>query len=137
MDERIAMFNEDIKNSILIPGYVRKYKTLEDVPEKSIIWQPRLTKPKTQTNSMLFKVKPGTDIVRVIWMIPAREMWAQYEKGKLTESSIIAESIHDFEHDRKKLEASEPDDLTEEEVDSIYREISTAAKWKKAGYTLV
>ncbi len=45
LDERIALFNEDWKNSLIDPLYVRKYKTLEDVPNTRLLWQPRLTKP--------------------------------------------------------------------------------------------
>ena len=107
-------------------------RTAEDGVTKILIWQPRLTKPQPQTNSMLFKAYPGTDEVKIIWMIPAREMWEQYQKGKLTESKIVSESIYDFQHNRKKLEAPEEDDLTDEQIDKIYAEISSSAKGKSA-----
>jgi hypothetical protein len=104
------------------------FKTIEEIPEKTIIWQPRLTKPSPQTNSMLFKVSPGSDIVKVIWIIPPREMWPQYEKGKLSESQLIVESIHDFQHNPAKLEQREEGDLTDETIKKIYEEISRKAK---------
>ena len=117
-----------------VPFYIFAHaRTAEDGVSKIIIWQPRLTKPKAQTNSMLFKAHPGTDNVKIIWMIPAREMWEQFEKGKLTESKIVCESIHDFQFDRGKLDAPEEDDLSDEEIDNIYRDISIAEKWKKGG----
>lgn len=111
-----------------------KYATLQDVPSARLIWQPRLTKPQAQENSMLFKAYPGTDMVKVIWMIPDRALWPSYEKGKLTENETIVNSIHTFQHDRKKLELPEDDDLTEEVMDRIYKEESRRAreKWTRA-----
>lgn len=98
-------------------------RTDDDGVTKRLIWQPRLTKPKAQTNSMLFKVRPGSDEVRVIWMIPAREMWSQYKKGQLCENVIVQESIHAFENNREALEEKEPDDLSDEAIQRIYREM--------------
>ena len=48
MDEKIKLY------------MTGNYKTLGEVPDKTIIWQPRLTKPEAQTNSMLFKAYPGS-----------------------------------------------------------------------------
>lgn len=108
-----------------------KYATFEQVPSATIIWQPRLTKPKPQTNSMLFKAYPGTDAIKTIWMLPERELWGQYQKGNLTESSVIADSIYAFEHEKGKLEAKEDDDLTDDQVDAIYKDISRQAQTNK------
>ena len=114
-----------------VPFYIFAHaRTEDDGVTKRLIWQPRLTKPKAQTNSMLFKAYPKTDLIKIIWMIPARELWDQFQKGKLTESKIVTESIAAFSADRTKLEAKEEDDLTDEEIDQIYREISKEAKWK-------
>lgn len=110
------------------PFYIFAHaRTDEDGVTKRLIWQPRLTKPKAQTNSMLFKAYPGTDLIKVIWMIPARELWGQYDKGKMTENKTVSESIHDFQFNRDKLEERENDDMTDEQVDAIYREISLNA----------
>jgi hypothetical protein len=103
-------------------------RTADDGITKRLIWQPRLTKPKAQTNSMLFKVDPKTDIVKIVWMIPPREQWPLFEKGKMMENETITTSIYDFEHNRKALEAKDPDDLTDEVIDKIYRDLSLAAK---------
>lgn len=112
-----------------IPFYIFAHpRTDDDGVTKRLIWQPRLTKPKAQTNSMLFKAYPGTDCVKIIWMIPERHLWNNYQKGKLTENQIVAESIYDFQHNREKLEAQEEDDLTDAEIATIYTEISTRAK---------
>ncbi len=114
------------------PFYIFAHaRTDEDGVTKRLIWQPRLTKPKAQTNSMLFKAYPGTDIIKVIWMIPAREVWGQYGKGLITENKTVSESIHDFQHNRNKLEQKEDDDMSDEVVDAIYKEISYHAQQKK------
>jgi hypothetical protein len=97
---------------------------------KRLIWQPRLTKPKAQTNSMLFKAYPGTDLIKVIWMIPARELWSQYKKGNVTENKTVSDSIHAFQHNRNKLEEKESDDMTDEQVNAIYKEVSIGARSK-------
>lgn len=103
-------------------------RTDEDGVTKRLIWQPRLTKPRAQTNSMLFKAYPGTDIVKVIWMIPARELWETYEKGKMTENKLISESIDGFVNRRNELEAREDDDLPDWLIDDLYAEIARRAK---------
>ncbi len=114
------------------PFYIFAHaRTEDDGVNKRLIWQPRLTKPKAQTNSMLFKAYPGTDLIKVIWMIPAREMWDQYTKGKLTQNQTISDSIYAFQHDRLRLEEKEDDDLSDEKVDAIYKEISFEAIRKK------
>lgn len=105
-----------------------QYRTMEQVPEKTLIWQPRLTKPKAQENSMLFKAYPGTDNIRVIWMIPQRELWEQYAKGKITENNTVSESIYNFQNHKDLLERPEEDDLNDKQIDSIYRQISLSAK---------
>jgi len=110
------------------PFYIFAHpRTDDDGVTKRLIWQPRLTKPTPQTNSMLFKVYPGTDIVKVIWMIPDRALWEQYKKGNVTENNTVRDSINDFQHNRKKLEQKEPDDLSDDQIDAIYRNISLSA----------
>jgi hypothetical protein len=114
------------------PFYIFAHtRTDDDGVTKRLIWQPRLSRPRAQTNSMLFKAYPPSDIVKVIWMIPDRLLWKQYQKGNLTENKTIMDSIHDFQNNRAKLEEPEPDDLADEAIDAIYMEISNAARKKK------
>ncbi len=103
----------------------------DDGVNTRVLWQPRLSKPKAQTNSMLFKAMPGTDVVSIIWIIPKREQWAQYQKGNLTENETVITSIYNFINHRKKLEAPDDDDATDEEADAIYRQIALEAKRNK------
>ncbi len=109
------------------PFYIFAHaRTADDGVTKRLIWQPRLTKPKSQTNSMLFKVHPLVpEEVKVIWMIPDRAMWSQFKKGLVTESTVVERSIQAFEENRDVLDAPERDDLTDSEVDGIYRELAS------------
>ena len=107
-------------------------RTSDDGVSKRLLWQPRLAKPRAQSNSMLFKYYPASDTIKIIWMIPARELWEQYRKGNLTEHKIIVESLHDFLHNKAKLEEKEPDDLPDFKIDDIYRMISLNAQAKQA-----
>jgi hypothetical protein len=114
------------------PFYIFAHsRTDDDGITKRLIWQPRLTKPKAQTNSMLFKAYPGTDIIKVLWMIPARELWPQFTKDKMTANQTIVDSINDFINNRAKLDAKEEDDLTDDQIDSIYRSLSLQANADK------
>ncbi len=115
------------------PFYIFAHaRTHEDGANKRLIWQPRLTKPKAQTNSMLFKAYPGTDIVKIIWMIPERVLWQQYGKDKVTENELVSWSIEQFINNRSFLEKKEDDDLSDESIDQIYRDIGVQGKRKKA-----
>lgn len=114
------------------PFYIFAHtRTEEDGVNKRLIWQPRLTKPKAQTNSMLFKAYPGSDQVKVIWMIPDRVMWSQYQVGNVAESETVLYSIDMFENHRALLEKVEDDDLSDEMVNEIYRDLSVEARRKK------
>ncbi len=114
------------------PFYIFAHaRTDDDGVTKRLIWQPRLTKPKAQENSMLFKAYPGKDTLKVIWLIPAPELWGQFNKGLLTENRTVFDSIHAFQHNRKKLEEKEPDDITDEQANAVYREISIHARSKR------
>lgn len=103
-------------------------RTEEDGHTKRLIWQPRLTRPKAQSNSMLFKVYPGSDQVRIIWMIPDPLMWKQYAMGNITENAIVLQSIHAFQYNRASLEQDDPDDLNDAQIDQIYRDLSSEAQ---------
>jgi len=114
------------------PFYIFAHpRTDDDGVTKRIIWQTRLTKPKSQSNSMLFKAYPGSDNIKIIWMIPDRSLWGQYKKGNITESSLIEQSIYNFRFNRNELERPEDDDLSDTQIDSIYRSIGAEARQKK------
>jgi len=100
-------------------------RTADDGVTKRMIYQPRLSKPKAQTNSYLFRALSKTDLVEVIWLLPPRELWSQYEKGKVTESEDVMVSIKNFLNYRNELEKPHKDDWTEDEIQRKLREIAT------------
>jgi hypothetical protein len=103
---------------------------IDQVPTHRMIWIPRLKKPEAQINSILLKHYPKEDVINVIWMIPEPELWDEYLMGKMCENKTVSESIWLFKTDKKKLEADEPDDLSEEKVKEIYRKIGARQKIK-------
>lgn len=124
IDERRTIFQNDFNQSMFDPNYKRSFYSIEDVPSIRLLWSPRLTKPEAQVNSMLFKAYPPGDIIKVVWMLPAYELWDQYTDGKLAENKVVSESIYEFRNNKKKLEAKEDDDLSDFEVNAIYEAIS-------------
>lgn len=110
-------------------------RTDDDGVTKRFLWQPRLSKPKAQTNSYLFRAKSHTDIMEICWMIPPRELWSQYKKKNITESSIVLWSIHQFQHNRKELEDPFPEDFSDDKCKlillNIAREMEEEIRIKK------
>jgi len=120
------------------PFYIFAHaRTQDDSMDKRVIWQPRITKPRAQPNSMLFKAHPGTDVIRVIWMIPSPELWPEYRKGNLMQNKTVCDSIHDFLYNRSKLEISEDEDPTDEEVNMLnyLSKLNIKKRWIDYGKT--
>lgn len=103
-------------------------RTAEDGFHKKILWQPRLSKPSCETNSMLFKVRPKSDEVKIIWLIPEEHLWPEYEKGKVCASPITTNSIETFKKNKALLEKPEPEDPSDEEMRAIYKEMLESNK---------
>lgn len=100
-------------------------RTEDDGVTKKMLWQPRLSKPKAQTNSYLFRAQSHTDNLEICWLLPPREQWDQYKEGNVTESPEVIWSIHQFTHSKELLEAPFQDDFNEEQIRQILREIAT------------
>ena len=137
LDEKLSLFQDDLKESLCDISYKRKYNRMEEIPSARLIFSPRLTKPEPQENSMLFRNKPPSEDVEVLWMIPDRELFGQYKKGNLTESSIITESVHLFLNNKSKLAKTEKDDIPESTIKAIYREIAHNSKNGKSKKQLI
>lgn len=98
-------------------------RTDDDGVTKRMLWQPRLTKPKAQTNSYLFRAISKTDVVEVCWLLPPEDLWPQYKRGNLTEHELVLWSINEYMTNKKGLERAEHDDLSEEKIRSIYKQL--------------
>jgi hypothetical protein len=101
-------------------------RTADDGVNKRMLWQPRLTKPKAQSNSYLFRATSNTGDLEVCWLLPPKEMWKQYQKDFITEHELVTWSIKQFCNHRHILEAAHPDDLHDERIKHIY--ITVAAE---------
>ena len=98
-------------------------RTHDDGVNKVMFWDPRLSIPEAQENSYLFRATSKTDLIEICWMLPPREMWKQYDKGKVTESNWCFWSINQFKTNKKSLEKPHPEDMTEEHARQIMRQI--------------
>lgn len=100
---------------------------LNKIPSSRMVWMPMPRKPKAVLNSYLFRARKNSDIVEIIWILPPRELWEQYEPGKMTHDETIYFSIQTYLHNKEELEASTEEDLTVEEVDDFREKIRNAA----------
>jgi hypothetical protein len=98
-------------------------RTTDDGLKKRLIWQPRISKPKAQTNSYLFRAQSKTDLIEVIWILPERHLWPQYEKGKITQDDLVCYSVDMFENNRAELEKPHVEDFPEERSKIIFQKI--------------
>ncbi len=115
-----SLFYQSRSPYVYIFGHPR---TDEDGVTKRMLWQPRLQKPEAQTNSYLVRAFSNTDMVEPIWFIPPAEQWSQYKAGNVTEDEFVNYSIQMFKSNRNKLEAKDPDDLSEERSRQIVMEL--------------
>jgi hypothetical protein len=97
-------------------------RTADDGVSKRLLWQPRLVKPSAEPNSYLFRAQSHTDILEICWLLPPRELWGQYDMGKVCESNWAAWSIEQFKNNKKELEKPFIDDLTDEQAVNIFKE---------------
>ena len=114
----------DEKLSIVQHGFL-------NVPETRLIWMPTITKPIPTPNSYLFLAEKHTDVVKIIWMLPKRELWSQYEPGKMFHNENVWTSIQNFLHAKEKLSALDKDGPTEEDVEKWRRIIGHEAHRKR------
>ncbi|SRR5258708_2751241 len=98
-------------------------RTAEDGVTKIMYWQPRLSKPKPQSNSYLFRAKSKSDQINICWLLPPREQWDEYITGKVTEDNLTNWSINQFRFNLTELERSDPEDMSEDRAKKILSEV--------------
>lgn len=98
-------------------------RTDEDGVTQKMLWDPRLSIPEPQTNSYLFRAISKTDIIEVVWMLPPKELWSSYQKGKVTESNWTMWSINQFRYHKQNMDKPHPDDMPEEKQKEILKSI--------------
>lgn len=109
----------------------KKFNTFEDCPEKILVWQPRLKRPKPQSNSYLFKAKSFTDLLEICWILPPEELWDQYEKGTMLSSEIVNWSINQYKNNYVELAQPDSEDLPDEKINIILKKIAKESKKPK------
>jgi hypothetical protein len=114
----------DEKTQWILSG---RFNTFEECPEKILIWQPRLKRPKPQSNSYLFRAKSNTDILEICWILPPEELWDQYEKGTMLNSEIVEWSINQYKNNYIELSQPEADDLADARINRILKKIADEA----------
>ncbi len=97
------------------------------IPSTRMVWMPRIEKPRAVLNSYLFKATKGTDVIRIIWILPPREIWDCFKPGQMTENDSAWVSIQNYQYAKDKLEAPEHDDLTEDQKIDFMKKIRQAA----------
>jgi hypothetical protein len=106
---------------IYIFGHAR---TADDGVNKRLIWQPRLSKPKAEPNSYLFRACTGKDVLEVCWVLPPLEYWSQFKKGNVVQSNDVSWSINQYYHNRQALERPFEDDYSDDKCKAILLEIA-------------
>jgi hypothetical protein len=125
MDERVALFSTDMQRSLVDLSYIRQYMNINNVPTHRMIWSPRLTKPRSQENSMCFRYpSPPSDVCQVFWILVDAGAHTAAAKGQMTENKTVTESMHHFINNRAWLDKREEGDLGDEEANQIYRQIA-------------
>jgi hypothetical protein len=99
-------------------------RTCDDGVTKKMMWQPRLTKPKAQTNSYLFRAQSNSDLMEICWLLPPEEMWKQYKSGNVTQHELVRWSIEMYKNHKSELERAHEDDLHDEKIKFIYTQIA-------------
>jgi hypothetical protein len=87
-------------------------RTAEDGINKRLLWQPRLIRPKPESNSYLFRAQSHTDLLEVCWLIPDERLWPQFEANKLTAEPTITWSIEMYCLNRDEIAKPHPEDLS-------------------------
>ena len=98
-------------------------RTDDDGVNKRLLWQPRLSIPEAQSNSYLFRALSHTDMIEVCWILPPKELWGQYDAGKVTENNWASWSINEYKTNKKSLEKPHPDDMAEDKSRQIMKAV--------------
>lgn len=94
-------------------------RTDDDGYKKRFIHSPWIWKPRAQTNTLLVKAYPGTDLVKWIWILPERHLWKNYAKGMLFENEFVTQCTKTFNENKHLLQQPEPDDPSPAQAQEI------------------
>ena len=114
-----------------IYSFVKRVDDLSGV--KKMYHQPRLTRPEPLPGTTLKKVNPKyPEEATIIWTLPNEENFLLYSTGKMFADPFVYECIQNYINDRKSMIRPDPDDLADNEIRLVYKELADNAKRKKA-----
>lgn len=94
--------------------------------------QARLTRPEPLPGTTLMKVDPKDPLNAVIiWTLPNQENFSLYKYGKMFGDPIVYESVQKYLTNPRELIQRDPDDLNDEQIRQVYREIKEDLLIKK------
>ncbi len=108
-------------------------KRIDDQTGKKIMYhQPRLTRPDPVPGTSLMKVNPN-DIgtATIIWTLPNQENFGLYQFGKAFQDQFVYECVQKFLNNRGDMIKPDPDDLNDNQIREIYRDLKQKSKAKK------
>lgn len=117
-----SVWFQDRCHYIYIFGHAR---TTDDGLNKRLLWQSRLSKPKMEPNSYLFRAQSKSDMMEICWILPPMETWNQYKKGNVVEHRDIIWSIDQYKTNREKMSQPYPDDLSDHIAKQLLLELAT------------
>jgi hypothetical protein len=100
-------------------------KRLDDMHGyKKMYHQPRLTRPEPVPGTTLLKVDPRSpETATIIWTLPNQENFGLYSQGKAFGDPFVHECIEKYRKDPSQFMRKDPDDLSDNEIREIYREL--------------
>jgi hypothetical protein len=135
----------NVPSSITCPFYVYGHSRNVDYHEQvdhllsgaskavtsRLIWMPVVTKPKAAPNSYLFLASKKSDVVKIIWMLPKRELWDNFAPGKMMHNENVWTSIQNYKKYRDVLNVPDKDGPTEKDVLEFRKIIGAEAQKKQ------
>ena len=118
------LVDPDEKMSLLIQGQKK-------IPSERMIWVPKITKPEAMPNSYLFLARKGTDVIEIIWMLPRREYWDQYNPGQMCYNENIWISIQNYRNHLRKLNSPDANGPTKQDVEHFRKVMGEEAHKKR------
>jgi hypothetical protein len=99
---------------------------------KKMYHQPRLTRPEPLPGTTLIKVNPKyPEEAILIWTLPNQENFGLYQHGKMFADPFVHECIEKFLKNPKDLMRPDPEDLSDEKMRELYKDIKLKALQKK------
>jgi len=100
---------------------------------KKMYHQPRLTRPEPVPGTTLMKVDPNDPgTAMIIWTLPNQENFGMYQEGKIFADPFVHECVDKFLKNPKVLMTPDPDDLNDQQIREVYKELKHNLKAKKA-----